>query len=87
MRQILCGVRDIPARSMIGIPMLFKHPAVATRWFGDLINSKESVVAQHPRDYELVQYGEYDDEADTFDGIEPLVLLTGAQLLDAQEGA
>lgn len=85
MKKLLCGVRDVPARTMIGIPMLFAHVAVATRWFGDLLSDANSVVAKHPLDYELVLYGEYDEAVDAFEGVEPSILFTGRDWLAAKE--
>lgn len=85
MKKLLCGVRDVPAKSMIGIPMLFAHAAVATRWFGDMLSNPESVMSKHQADYELVQYGEYDEAADAFEGIEPVTLFSGREWLEAQE--
>lgn len=87
MVRLLVGVRDIPARSMIGIPMLFPHTAVATRWFGDLLVDPNGIVSKHPADYELVQYGTYDESSDSFEGVEPEVLVTGVELLAAQEAS
>lgn len=85
MKKLLCGVRDVPAKAMIGIPMLFSHVAVATRWFGDLLSDPNSVVSKHPQDYELVCYGEYDESVDAFEGVEPQTLFSGREWLAAKE--
>lgn len=82
MLKLICGVRDIPAKAMIGVPLIFGHTAVATRFFGDLLTDPNAVPYKHPQDYELVQYAVYDEAQDVMEAlITPRVLYTGVEFL------
>lgn len=88
MMKLLCCVRDVPAQSIIGIPMLFPHVAVAVRWFTDLLSDPAGIVSKHPRDYEMVHYADYDESGDFFIVVPfPAVLMSGEVWLSLNEAS
>lgn len=74
-------VRDVEAR-YAGQVLTFRHDAVATRWFADMVQDPQTSINKHPRDHELVQVGTLDDETGEVAQMPPRVVLTGGQVLD-----
>ena len=46
-------------------PLVHENKATALRWFGDMMNNKENVVA-HPGDYEMYYVGLFDHRSGRF---------------------
>lgn len=58
----LYAIIDTKAKAIIGGAQLFRHHAVAIRYFGDVASVENSAVARHPEDYELHQLAVLDDD-------------------------
>lgn len=50
------------AVSAYGVPIFVNALGQAIRSFSDECNRKESAIGAHPKDYDLFQLGEYDDQ-------------------------
>lgn len=55
------AIRDILAEVLVGGVHLFKHDAAAVRFFGDVASQKETIVAKHLNDHELIAIGDIDE--------------------------
>lgn len=82
------AIRDLVANSLLGGLHLFRHPAPAVRFFGDIAADQQTMIARHPQDYDLIRIGALDE--DTF-VVTPLpipeVIITGAAYVAAQQAA
>lgn len=77
MKVNLYSVRDKKA-SVYNIPVTFDNDAVAIRAFGDLVTrDKNSLIALHPADFQLVSLGQFDRETGEFFPIPATVLCDG----------
>lgn len=55
------GIYDKRADALISVN-LFKHPAAAVRFYGDVASTPDTTVNKHPEDYDLVCICELDDD-------------------------
>nr|QJB18817.1 MAG: nonstructural protein [Microvirus sp.] len=83
MRKNLYMVYDLVAETLIGSVILELTDAPAIRAFHDALRTKESLLAQHPADYQLVSLGELNMETGVMvasDGY--IVVATGQSWLE-----
>jgi hypothetical protein len=85
MQQIVAALVDTMTDEVIGNLLLFKHDAVAVRFFGDVCNAEGSRVAMHLNDHELRQLAILNDDLTLTP--QARVIITGAQWLAAQPKA
>lgn len=76
---VVCSVRDVVANTY-GRPFFTSSKAVAHRSFADEINrpprpGEESLLQDHPADFELYTLGEYDDQTGHVSNLEPPELI------------
>lgn len=76
-------IYDTLAKATIGQVQLFRHDAAAIRFFNDVAQQKQTIVGQHPTDFELIALGIIDEEQNILALRE--VVLTGRQWLAMQE--
>lgn len=82
----LYAVIDLIADDIVGLITLHRHEAAATRMFTDALSMKDSMLAQHPQDFELHRLGYLDDEHDLV--ANRTIVATGKQWLNQRaEGA
>lgn len=64
MRRGLYAIRDIKAEDITSQTalMIFRHVNIAIRMFTDALQDKQTQIAQHPLDYELIQLGELTED-------------------------
>lgn len=79
----LYAVVDIKASLMVGSLMVFSHPAVAVRAFGDVLSDKGSILSRHPQDFNLIEVGSVSDEGVVVGG-EPQLVMSGEAWVAAQ---
>jgi len=82
MKLILASVRDRAAEAY-GRPMFVPSSGVAIRSFSDEINrnDKDNQLFNHPDDFDLYEFGEFDDTTGLFDLHEqPKLLSLGKQV-------
>lgn len=84
MHANIYAVRDTVADAIVGGLQLHRADAAAIRTFGDIASQRDSIVAMHPGDFELVCLGSIDGLSITPDA---RVVITGAQWLAAQQPA
>lgn len=48
---------DLAAGHIVGVLQIFRHEAAAVRFFSDLANMEQSMVRQHPEDFNLIRLG------------------------------
>lgn len=77
MKLILASVKDRAAEAF-GRPMFVPSAGVAIRSFSDEINRSdtENQLYNHPDDFDLYEFGEFDDSTGLFDLYEQPKLLT-----------
>lgn len=71
------------------LPPLFCHNAGhALRVFSDVFKNPESVYFKHPECFRVDQIGDFNDQDGSLNGIKPVYLATGCELLgiDAKGG-
>jgi hypothetical protein len=87
MKLILCSVKD-RAADAYGRPMYVPSVGVAIRSFSDEVNRKdpENQLFNHPDDFDLYEFGEFDDNSGQFTLHEqPKLLSLGKQVKITQE--
>jgi len=85
MVRTLYTVRDTLAETILGGIQIFITDAQAIRFFGDIAGDKQTAIARHPHDHELIKLGELDESTGTLTAfVAPHVVITGAQWLAAQ---
>lgn len=62
-----------------GTPFFCVNPAVALRTFQDLVNDSQSVVNRYPDDFQLFQFGQFDESTGLFDLSDRPVFLSNAR--------
>lgn len=62
------AIRDTAADSIIGGLHMFKHDAVAVRFFMDIASDHQTMVARHLADHEIVKVGDIEESGA---GIQP----------------
>ncbi len=84
MQRIIIAIKDTLADDITGNLIIVNHPAVGVRLFGDVCQDKNTNVARHIEDHELVQLGILQSDLHITDAYE--VIITGKQWLAAQQG-
>jgi hypothetical protein len=82
MKLILCSVKD-RAADAYGRPMFVPSSGVAIRSFSDEINrnADDNQLFNHPDDFDLYEFGVFDDNSGLFDIYEqPKLLSLGKQV-------
>lgn len=79
-------IYDLVAQNLIGQVVLERHPAPVIRLFHQLLADKNTQLAAHPKDYNVVHIGFIDDDGQ-LTPIAPLTVATGEGWLAAQETA
>lgn len=77
-------IMDNVADRIAGPLMIYPADAAAIRAFGDIINSKDTIIAQHPADYDLYVLGYITLDNEII--ANRRVLLAGKTWLATQEG-
>lgn len=62
MNTYIFAILDTVANALIGGLLLHKHEAAAVRFYSDVATMKDSQIARHPQDFNLLQLGYLDDE-------------------------
>lgn len=81
----LYQIRDLVGQSVVGPIITAHHPAAAVRHFTDLLADKNTMLASHPEDYELLHLGEQDETTGDITSMRPNVVLTGVQWKQIQD--
>lgn len=87
MKLVLCSVKD-RAADAYGRPMFVPSVGVAIRSFSDEVNRKDAdnQLFNHPDDFDLYEFGEFDDNTGLFSLHEqPKLLSLGKQVKINQE--
>jgi len=82
MKLVLCSVKD-RAADAYGRPMFVPSTGVAIRSFSDEVNRAEAdnQLYNHPDDFDLYEFGTFDDNSGIFDIYEqPKLLSLGKQV-------
>lgn len=89
MRNVeLYQIRDLVGQTVVGPIITVKHQGAAVRHFTDLLKDKNTIIASHPDDYELVCLGYQNEETGAIDPIDkPTAVLTGTQWVYMQQAA
>lgn len=77
------AIYDTLAKAILGQLQLFRHDAAAIRFFNDVASQQNTIVGQHPNDFELISLGTLGEGEFIFAQRE--VVITGAQWLAMQE--
>lgn len=86
MIRTLYAIQDTLAESLLGGLHLFITDAQAIRFFGDLCSDKQTSIARHPNDHQLVKLGELDERTGIITAfVAPFTVITGAQWVAAQQ--
>lgn len=81
MKLVIVAIRDVKTAAYM-VPVFFLSTGQALRWFGDLVNDRQTDVGKHPEDYALWSLGGFDQQAGTVIPIEqPFILQTATQAL------
>lgn len=57
MRTGIYAIYDKVAHGIVGGLHLHKHQAAAERFYNDVMGTRDTVVGQHPEDYDLIRVG------------------------------
>lgn len=79
------AILDIVADDLIGVLQIHKHEASAIRTFGDIANMKDSLLARHPHDFDMIRLGFLNEKHQLIDNYK--VVITGKQWAAAQQQA
>lgn len=79
-------VRDLVAEAVVGGVMTFPGDPAAVRSFQDAMRNPETVIAQHPADFDLLCVGVLEEGSGQVVGHPdgPTVVITGAAMMAAQ---
>lgn len=82
MKLFVFAVKD-RATDAFGTPMFMAAPGQAARSFQDEVNRSavDNVINQHPEDFDLYQFGEWDSETGLFDCSHPKMFLRAQDLV------
>lgn len=76
-------VVDTLSEMIVGGVLPFASDAAAIRFFNDILNDKNTVVAKHPGDHILVCSGKLDERTGEIDGgYGPRTVVTGSAALE-----
>jgi hypothetical protein len=79
--QKLFAIRDKNSE-MFGQPMMHPNASVALRSFQDACNEKTSVLARHPKDFDLYCIGEYDVETGLLAAVDHTVIASATEFVN-----
>lgn len=82
-RSVFC-IYDRVAEAWIGQLLVDRHPAPVTRMFHQLLGDKNTQLAAHPADYNLLHIGFVEDSGKLW-SVDPTIIATGAAWLSAQQ--
>lgn len=82
MPKIICAIVDNVANDIAGPLQTFNHVAAAIRFFGDVAQTKDTIVAKHIHDHALWQLGILDDDMSIIS--DRKLLISGSQWSAAQ---
>lgn len=92
MRRRIYMVFDLVAGQVVGSPVLEVADAPAIRGFHDALSAKDSMLAKHAADFDLLWIGEIADEGTIFgpysaggDNVPRVTVARGAQWAAAQQ--
>lgn len=81
----LYAVRDRVAGMCIGGVYVHRNDTAAIRMFSDIASDKQSMIAQHPHDFELLYVAKFDDDSGLCIAEErPLLVMSGESWVAAQ---
>lgn len=78
------AIFDVVAQMIIGGLQLHRHHAAAIRMFGDVASAKDTAIAQHPKDFNLIFLGQLNDDNTIMAIVPPEVVISGSAWLAAQ---
>jgi hypothetical protein len=89
MEKRLYMVYDLIACTVIGTPILERADAAAMRAFNDALAHPESLLGQHPKDFNLLYVGSISEDGLILPvlGDSPQIIATGASWLNLKESA
>jgi len=71
----VCAVFDVK-HNHFHSPFIVPVDGNAVRWFSDQVSSGKGSIGEHPSEYELYKFGEYDLEDDMFSYRDKRAILT-----------
>lgn len=80
MRYKIVAIRD-RAADVFGVPQFTGSVGTAIRGFADEVNKKDTVIGQHPDDFDLYELGEFDDAEGVFYSDRPRQVAVGKDLV------
>lgn len=86
MKQLAFAIYD-RAASAYSQPFFQHTRGLGERAFADAIAKEDSVLHQHPGDYDLFCIGSFDNEDGSLESTKPQLLITGIQVLSLREVA
>lgn len=86
MLKNLYTVQDIVGNQLVGGIIQEIHDAPAIRAFYDALRAENSMLAQHPADFNLLQVGNIDIETGDIVPTTPKIVATGNGWLEMQKG-
>jgi hypothetical protein len=89
MEKRLYMVYDVIACTIIGTPILERADAAAMRAFNDALANPESLLGQHPKDFNLLYLGSISADGALYPapGDSGQIIATGASWLNLKESA
>lgn len=86
--KFLYAIRDNVANEMSHNVYSHTGDPSAIRMFVDALTDQQSVIAKHPKDFDLILIGQFDETTGHVDGgIGPALVLTGSSWFDLQNPA
>lgn len=82
----LYAIYDKVAETFIGQIIIDRHPAPVCRMFHSLLGDKQTQLASHPADYNLLHVGYIEDSGRLWP-VDPVVVATGSAWLSTQTPA
>lgn len=77
------SVYDVKAE-VYGEPKFVNTKAEAVRVFSDLVKKEEGPIGEHPEDYTLVDFGDWDNRSGVLAAKDPETIITGRDCLPAK---
>lgn len=84
MKLKMYAIRDAKAE-YFNTPFYAQTPGEAQRNFETLVNDKKSTVNQYPKDFDLYEVGEYDQDTGKLTPITPRQIVHAAQLVRQEQ--
>lgn len=86
-RKGIYAVRDLVADYILSGLIMEYTDAPAIRAFHDALANPQSMLAQHPKDYVLLDLGEINLDTGVIIGATPIIIATGSSWLEQKERA